>query len=151
MVSASFLVAADTRTRDAGSTVTPTFCIASSNHRRWMQPALEAAGWLAAGSAGATFYWELGKKLLPRSQGATVFNGLPSLLLLDDKAYLALACRQFTRTRPLVTHVLYGEWDDSRIQALRELWADPSCTEPRWWIIKDAHASNGFSSTLFDR
>ena len=26
-----------------------------------------------------------------------------------------------------------------------------SAEEPRWWIIKDAHASNGFSAALFDR
>lgn len=146
-MSTSFLAACVTRAADT----TPTFRITSSNHRKWMLHTLEVAGWRAAACAGATFYWELSKKLIPRPMGARAFNGLPNLLLLDDKAYLALICRRFVRTRPLVTHVLYGEWDDARIDRLRGQWADPACAEPRWWIIKDAHASNGFSASLFDR
>lgn len=128
----------------------PTYHIASTNHRKWLQPLLECCGWRAGASSGAAFVWQLTKKMLPKSS-APVFNGLPNLLMLDDKAVLALLTRRFTRTRPLTTHVLYGEWDDSRVAALRKRWADPKCVEPRWWIIKDAHASNGFSTSLFDR
>ena len=129
----------------------PTFCILSANHRRWLRPILEQWGWQAVDRPlSATLVWQLTKKALPR-ETAPVFNCLPNLLLLDDKAVLALLTRRFTRTRPLVTHVLYGEWDDTRVSALRERWSDPACDEPRWWIIKDAHASNGFSTALFDR
>ena len=114
----------------------PTYCISSTNHRRWLQPLLEGCGWRAGGPAEATFVWSLAKKTLP-NVAAPVFNGVPNLLLLDDKAVLALLTRRFTRTRPLVTHVLYGEWDDMRVAALRERWSRPECDEPRWWIIKD--------------
>ena len=89
----------------------PTFCIASVKHRRWMQPLLESMGWCSGSSSNAAFYWRLSKKLLPESEGAIAFNCLPNMLLLDDKAVLALLTRCFTRTRPLITHVLYGEWD----------------------------------------
>ena len=130
---------------------TPTFSIASSKHRCWLQPVLERYGWRSGSPANATFFWQLTKKLLPRSNGATAFNCLPNLLLLDDKAVLALLTRRFTRTRPLVTHVNYGEWDDTRIESLNTRWSEPGCDEPRWWIIKDAHSSNGFSAALFDR
>lgn len=128
-----------------------TFCINSSNHKRWLQPILERHGWQATATpAGATLVWQLTKQKLPKDC-APVLNSLPNALLLDDKALLALLSRRFTRTQPLITHVVYGEWDDARVGALRDRWADPSCTEPRWWIIKDAHASNGFSASLFDR
>ena len=40
---------------------------------------------------------------------------------------------------------------DTRIDALRARWSDESCDEPRWWIVKYAHASNGFSASLLDR
>ena len=40
---------------------------------------------------------------------------------------------------------------DARIEALRSHWRSAACQEPRWWIIKDAHSSNGFSAALFDR
>jgi len=130
----------------------PTFSIASVKHRRWLQPMLERCGWRSGLPATSTFQWSLIKKLLPKpSDAAAAYNCLPNLLLLDDKAVLALLSRRFTRTRPLVTHVLYGEWDDMRIEALQKRWAEPSCDEPRWWIIKDAHASNGFSAALLDR
>jgi hypothetical protein len=89
----------------------PTFCIASASHRRLLQPFLESAGWVAGASTGASLYWQLSKKLLPATDAALLFNGLPNLLLLDDKAVLALLSRRFTRTTPLTTHVLYGEWD----------------------------------------
>ena len=128
----------------------PTFCIASANHRHWLQPVLERHGWRAGVPTSATLVWQISKKVLPK-ETCPVLNSVPNLLLLDDKAVLALLTRRFTRTRPLVTHVLYGEWDDARVSALRERWGDPACTEPRWWIIKDAHASNGFSAALFDR
>jgi len=128
----------------------PIFCIASANHRRWLQPVLERHGWRPGPPGPAILVWQLTKKALPK-ETAPVFNGVPNLLLLDDKAVLALLTRRFTRTTPLVTHVLYGEWDDVRVGALRERWSDPACGEPRWWIIKDAHASNGFSAALFDR
>ena len=114
----------------------PTYCISSTNHRRWLQPLLDGCGWRAGGPADAAFVWSLTKKTLPNVT-APVFNGVPNLLLLDDKAVLALLTRRFTRTRPLVTHVLYGEWDDTRVAALRERWSQPDCNEPRWWIIKD--------------
>lgn len=130
----------------------PTFVISSANHRRWLQPILEQHGWRLAEKADATtlLVWQLTKELLPKA-GPPVLNNVPNLLLLDDKAVLALLTRRFTRTRPLVTHVVYGEWDDARVSALRERWASAECNEPRWWIIKDAHASNGFSAALFDR
>ena len=131
-------------------TPAPTYFIGSTNHRRWLQPTLERCGWRAGELADTTFAWQLTKRALPR-EVAPIFNGLPNLLLLDDKAALALLTRRFTRTQPLVTDVLYGEWDDARVGALRERWSDPACDEPRWWIIKDAHASNGFSAALFDR
>jgi hypothetical protein len=130
--------------------VPPSYCISSSNHRRWLAPILERHGWRAGPPASSTLVWQLTKVLLPK-EAPPVLNGVPNLLLLDDKAVLGLLTRRFTRTRPLVTHVLYGEWDDARVSALRERWADPACDEPRWWIIKDAHASNGFSAALFDR
>ena len=128
----------------------PSYCIASANHRKWLQPILTRYGWRAGVPATATLVWQLAKVLLPKDT-PPVLNAVPNLLLLDDKAVLALLTRRFTRTRPLVTHVLYGEWDDARVGALRDKWADPNCSEPRWWIIKDAHASNGFSAALFDR
>jgi hypothetical protein len=129
-----------------------TFCISSSTHRQWMQAYLERAGWVSAPPAEATFCWLLAKKLLPRPSSDTVaFNCLPNILLLDDKAVLALLSRRFTRTRALRTHVVYGEWDDLRLEKLAAHWSDPACEEPRWWIVKDAHASNGFSAALFDR
>ena len=96
------------------STPPPTHCLASIKHRRWMLPLLERMGWQPGPSSSATFFWQLSKKLLPAPDGAVVFNCLPNLLLLDDKAVLAMLTRQFTRTRPLVTHVLYGEWDGTR-------------------------------------
>ena len=132
------------------STTPPSFCISSSNHRKWLQPILERHGWRPGPPATATLVWKLEKVALPK-EAPPVLNGVPNLLLLDDKACLALLTRRFTRTKPLVTHVLYGEWDDSRVSALRERWADPRCEDPRMWIIKDAHASNGFSASLFDR
>ncbi|KAL3917374.1 MAG: hypothetical protein SGPRY_006429 [Prymnesium sp.] len=128
----------------------PKFFINSSNHRQWMTRKLEQSGWQEGTPADSTFIWHLEKRILPKVF-SPVFNGLPNLLLLDDKAVLALITRRFTRTRPLVTHILYGEWDDARVSALRERWADPACNEPQWWIIKDAHASNGFSAAIFDR
>lgn len=128
----------------------PVFCINSSNHKRWLQPILERNGWRAGEPADSTLVWQLTKEKLPKT-AASVLNNVPNLVLLDDKALLALLTRRFTRTRPLVTHVVYGEWDDKRVSALRERWAEPGCDEPRWWIIKDAHASNGFSAALFDR
>jgi hypothetical protein len=148
-MSHSFLASAVGRAADAAVS-SQTFCIVSRNHRQWLEPRLEECGWRASEPATATFLWLLTKKALPKER-AHVFNNLPNLLLLDDKAVLALLTRRFTRTQPLVTHVLYGEWDDARVSALRERWADPDCSEPRWWIIKDAHASNGFSAALFDR
>ena len=39
---------------------------------------------------------------------------------LDDKAVLGLLSRGFTRTRPLATHVLYGEWDEPSPKEQRE-------------------------------
>lgn len=132
------------------SIIAPTFCIASSSHRKWLQPILERRGWRPGDLATATLVWHLTKRLLPRDT-CPVLNGVPNLLLLDDKAVLAMLTRRFTRTTPLVTHVLYGEWDDVRVAALRNRWTNPNCDEPRWWIIKDAHASNGFSTALFDR
>ena len=128
----------------------PTFCIASTNHRRWLQPILERHGWRAGAPAGAMLVWQLAKVTLPKD-APPVLNAVPNLLLLDDKAVLGLLTRRFTRTVPLVTHVVYGEWDDARVSGLRERWTDPTCTEPRMWILKDAHASNGFSAALFDR
>ena len=144
------LAATATAAADGVEQRPPTFCIASANHRVWLQPVLERHGWRAGVPGTATLVWQISKKVLPKER-CPVLNGVPNLLLLDDKAVLALLTRRFTRTMPLVTHVLYGEWDDARVSALRERWADPSCVEPRWWIIKDAHASNGFSAALFDR
>ena len=76
----------------------PTFAIGSTKHRRWLQPVLERAGWVGAPPPGASFVWQLSKKLLPRCAGALVHNSLPNLLLLDDKAVLGLLTRGFTRT-----------------------------------------------------
>lgn len=135
----------------ATSGTPPSYSILSSIHKRWMVPVLECAGWVAGAPPNATFVWQLRKKKLPDPLGAAVHNSLPNLLMLDDKAVLGLLSRGFTRTAPLITHVLYGEWDDSRIEALRARWAEPGCSEPRWWIVKDAHSSNGFSAALFDR
>ena len=93
----------------------PSFSIASVKHRRWVQPTLERWGWRAGAPASATFAWHLVKRLLPRPpHAALAFNCLPNLLLLDDKATLALLSRRFSRTRPLATHVIYGEWDGAR-------------------------------------
>ena len=64
--------------------------------------------------------------------------------------------RQATRLSPLLSRscvVARLVWlhTDTRIDALRARWSDESCDEPRWWIVKDAHASNGFSASLLDR
>ena len=129
-----------------------TYRLSSANHRPWLEPGLLSAGWAPAEApAEPTFAWELRKSVLPKPGGARVFNSLPNLMHLDDKAVLGLLSRGFTRTRPLATHVLYGEWDDERIGALQRRWAEPSCAEPHWWIVKDAHSSNGFSAALLDR
>jgi len=91
-----------------------------------------------------TLRWSLHKRALPDPRGASVFNCLPQMTLLDDKAVLALLCRRgFRRTRPLITHLIYGEWDHTRLAGLRTRWADGQCADPRTWIIKDAHSSNG--------
>ena len=91
----------------------PRYAILSRAHRQWLEPALRAAGWAegAPEESALTLRWELRKSLLPRPQGAVCFNSLPQLKHFDDKAILALLSCAFTRTRPLVTHVLYGEWD----------------------------------------
>lgn len=131
--------------------VKPTYCIASASHRRWMKPLLEQCGWRSGSPSDATFCWQLVKKMLPIAGGAAAFNCLPHVLLLDDKAALALLSHRFTRTRPLATHIVYGEWDEMRIAAICSSWSAPACGEPRWWIVKDAHSSNGFNAALFDR
>ena len=129
-----------------------TYRLSSANHRPWLEPGLLSAGWAPAEAPSEpTFVWELRKSVLPKPGGARVFNSLPNLMHLDDKAVLGLLSRGFTRTRPLATHVLYGEWDDERIGALQRRWAEPGCAEPHWWIVKDAHSSNGFSAALLDR
>jgi len=108
----------------------------SANHRKWLAPALEAAG-LREEEEGwrgtAAVRWTLRKRVLPDPVGAAAFNCLPQLQLLDDKALLALLCRSFSRTAPLVTHVIYGEWDAARLAALRERWGASACDEPRWF------------------
>lgn len=129
----------------------PRYALLSRSHKQLMAPMLDAAGWVEGEATGADLLWVLRKPLLPQPLGARCFNSLPQLMQLDDKATLAILSRSFRRTRPLHTHVLYGEWDHSRIAQLRTRWADPQCDEPRWWIVKDAHASNGFSAALFDR
>jgi len=129
----------------------PTMAIKSTAHKKWLLPVLTEAGWVEGDANGADLFWELQKKLIPNSYGARCFNCLPQLMHLDDKAVLALLTRSFTRTKPLTTYVLYGEWDDLRIEEVRTRWANASCTDPRWWIVKDAHTSNGFSAALFDR
>lgn len=114
------------------------------------QPVLERYGWRSGKPATATFQWSLIKKVMPNPVGAAAYNCLPNLLLLDDKAVLGLLSRRFTRTQPLVTHVLFGD-DDSSIDALQTRWQDPACTDPRWWIVKDAHQGTGFSAALLER
>ncbi len=86
----------------------PRYAILSRAHRQWLEPALTAAGWAegAPDESALTLRWELRKSLLPRAHGAVCFNSLPQLKHFDDKAILALLSSAFTRTRPLVTHVL---------------------------------------------
>ena len=105
----------------------PSFSIASVKHRRWVQPVLEASGWRAGAPTTATFAWHLVKRLLPKAPSqALAFNCLPNLLLLDDKAVLALLSRRFHRTRPLATHVIYGEWDGTRTPSNPPLSSSPA-------------------------
>mgnify|MGYP002815484417 CR=1 FL=1 len=81
--------------------------------------------------------WQLVKVASPK-EAPPVLNTVPNLLLLDDKAVLGLLTRRFTRTVPLVTHVVYGEWDDARVHAAL-VCASVSCPDLR----REAFALDG--------
>ena len=82
----------------------------------------------------------------PEAGGARVFNSLPNLMHLDDKAVLAAVARLHA-TRPLATHVLYGEWTTSDRRAAAALGEDRAALVDR----QGRALVERFSAALLDR